>query len=284
MTPRPPPLIGAETLSEALGAARLRIIDIRYGKDAAAAFERSHIPGAVHSDYGRDGWRGQAGGVDNIVPPVDHIARLFGDLGIGPDDHVVIVTPAESANHAGGAARAYWTLKWAGHRDVSILDGGMRQWLADPARPVAIGPAPRPGGPPYPVRLDAAGRSDLMATVQALRMKTAALLDARAMSYFVGAEKSADVLTAGRLPGALQRNYAEAFDPDSGQLRTTGTLESLYADVPDGPVINYCNTGHTAALNWFVLSELLARPEVTLFDGSMSEWALEPGRPIMTGP
>jgi thiosulfate/3-mercaptopyruvate sulfurtransferase len=60
-------------------------------------------------------------------------------------------------------------------------------------------------------------------------------------------------------------------------------LEQLFAGVPSKPVINYCNTGHQAATNWFVLSEVLRRPGVSLYDGSLSEWAEEPSRPVETG-
>ena len=60
-------------------------------------------------------------------------------------------------------------------------------------------------------------------------------------------------------------------------------LAALYAEVPPGPVISYCNTGHTAATNWFVLSEVLGRPDVGLYDGSMTDWTQDDKRPVETG-
>ena len=60
-------------------------------------------------------------------------------------------------------------------------------------------------------------------------------------------------------------------------------LATLYGGIPKGPAISYCNTGHTAALNWFVMSELLGREEVALYDGSMTDWTQDPERPVATG-
>jgi thiosulfate/3-mercaptopyruvate sulfurtransferase len=60
-------------------------------------------------------------------------------------------------------------------------------------------------------------------------------------------------------------------------------LERLFAAIPANSIISYCNTGHTAALNWFVLSEILGREEVRLYDGSMTEWTQDPTRPVETG-
>ena len=63
---------------------------------------------------------------------------------------------------------------------------------------------------------------------------------------------------------------------------TRAELDTLLASVPKGPVISYCNTGHTAALNWFVLSEVFGRPDVTLYDGSMTDWTQDETRPVAT--
>ena len=279
-----PPLLDAALLAAHLDSPDLRVLDIRYDAEAQERFEEAHVPGAVHSNYATEGWRGVAGGVRNVAPPLEDFAALLGRLGVAPDHHVVIVTPGESPNHAAGAARAYWTLKLCGHERVSILDGGMRAWLADPARPVESGPSPRFDGPAYPVRRNPRFLSGLEATQAAVASGTAILLDARAESFFLGQEKSGDVLRPGRLPGAVASNYVEAVDPATGRLKPLDQLRAIHAGLSDGRVINYCNTGHTAALNWFVLSEMLGRADVRLFDGSLSQWALDPARPLATGP
>lgn len=278
------PLVDAALLASRLDAPELRVLDIRYDAQAQARFEEAHVPGAAHSNYATEGWRGVEGGVQNVAPPFDAFAALLGRLGVTPDHHVVIVTPGETPNQAAGATRAYWMLKLCGHNGVSVLDGGMRAWLADPARPIASGPSPRFDAPPYPVRPNLDVLSGLEATQAAVASGDAILLDARAESFFLGREKSGDVLRPGRLPGAAFSNYVEAVDPTTGQFKSVDQLRAIHAALGDGPVINYCNTGHTASLNWFVLSELLGRAEVKLFDGSLSQWALDPARPLATGP
>jgi thiosulfate/3-mercaptopyruvate sulfurtransferase len=277
------PLADAAALHAALDHPRLRIIDLAWEGDAAAAFEAGHIPGAVHSPYGRDPWRGLQSGVRNVAPDDADLAALLGRLGVTPASHVVLVAPWREATHAAAAARAFWTLRWAGHAFASVLHGGMRAWTADPARPIATGPSRVETAPPYPIRHDALVRSDLAATQAAVSRGASALLDARSAAVFAGAQKSGDVARFGRLPGALNLDYTAAFDAGVGELLPRDALESLFAAVPEGPVVNYCNTGHTAALNWFILAHVLGRPDVSLFDGSMSEWARDPDRPMVVG-
>jgi thiosulfate/3-mercaptopyruvate sulfurtransferase len=84
------------------------------------------------------------------------------------------------------------------------------------------------------------------------------------------------------LPGAGLLDYTAAFGPD-GRLLPQAELDALFAVVPEGAVIHYCNTGHQAAANWFIMSELLRRPAMTLYDGSMAEWTEEPQRPVVVG-
>ena len=100
-------------------------------------------------------------------------------------------------------------------------------------------------------------------------------------TFTPSASASAEAARAGHIPGAIQRDYAGAFE--GGKLKAPGELEQLFSAVPQGPVISYCNTGHSAAANWFVLSEVLGRDEVALYDGSMTDWTQDPDRPVATG-
>lgn len=278
-----PPLVDTAFLARALPRTDAVVIDIRTGAGAADTFASGHIPGAVHSDYALDGWRRREGNVPGLLPTEDHLQSLFGRLGLTPDRQAVIVAAGNNASDAAAAARVYWTLKICGHGPVSLLDGGMRAWCADPARPLATAPSGPRTEASYPVVFRDGLRSDLDATLAASALHCAYLVDARALSYFVGKEKSGDAQRAGRLPGAISRDYAAAVNASTGLLKPLAELASLYAAIPAGPVVNYCNTGHTAALNWFVLSELLGRKDVALFDGSMSQWTEDPHRPVVTG-
>lgn len=277
-------LISPEALAGRLGDKALVIVDIRSAVDGGgrAAYEAGHIPGSVHSDYVADGWRAKVGNAPGLLPPLDHLAALAGRLGIKPHDDVVIVPAGVSASDFAAAARVYWTLQLIGHGQQAILDGGYRAWTADPQRPVATGPSAAEPAAPYPVVMQQRLRSNTDATFIAARGKLATLVDARAASYFEGREKAPEAMKAGHIPGAVSLDYTSAFDSGTGRLKPADELAKLFGRVPAGPAIAYCNTGHTAALNWFVMSEVLGRDEVALYDGSMTDWTQDPERPVAT--
>ncbi|WP_186421178.1 sulfurtransferase [Bosea sp. CS1GBMeth4] len=277
-------LVSPDVLADALGSPDLVIIDIRSAAEGGRqAFEAGHVPGAVHSDYAADGWRAKVGNAPGMLPPLDQLARLAGRLGIAPPSKVVIVPAGLTASDLAAATRVYWTLKLIGHGQQAILDGGFKGWQLDPARPVATGPDAPKTAPAYPVVLQQKLRSTADATLVASRSKLATLVDARSASYFEGREKAAEAMRAGHIPGAVSRDYAAAFDPATGGFKPVAELATLFGAVPKGPAISYCNTGHTASLNWFVMSELLGREEVSLYDGSMTDWTQDPERPVVAG-
>ncbi|MBM6592984.1 sulfurtransferase [Microvirga pudoricolor] len=273
------PLIQAESLRARLSDPMTFVLDLR----TPSAFEAGHVPGAVNSGYESEGWRIQAAGGQGMLPGPEHLSALFGRLGMRPEHHVVLVTAGEGASDLAAAARVYWTLKIARHRGVSVLDGGFRAWSEDASRPVETGPSePRPAIR-YPVGYDESLRSDLEATMRALEQGVV-FVDARARAHYEGRDRAGSVKAAGHIPGALSYDYAHNVDRTTARLLSIEKLAERFAALGDGPVISYCNTGHTAALNWFVLSEVLGRPHVRLFDGSMSQWTQDPKRPVETGP
>jgi thiosulfate/3-mercaptopyruvate sulfurtransferase len=286
------PLVTAEWLAERLSkpileAPDLLILDIRSVVDGGGrqAYEAGHIPGAIHTDYVNDGWRATKGMASGLLPEPAALAELLSRIGLTPRHHAIIVSAGTTIGDFSAAARVYWTLKIAGHDKTSILSGGMLAWGRNATRPIEAGPAPvnRPS-PPYPVKLAAELRADAGAVEHAIADQTAVLLDSRATNFFEGHAKSPQALRPGRLPGAVQLDHVMAFDSAAMALKPKAELEKLFAAVPATPVINYCNTGHQAATNWFVLSEMLGRPGVSLYDGSMSEWTQEPDRPVDVGP
>ena len=286
------PLVTAEWLAERLSkpipaAPDLLILDIRSVVDGGGrqAYEAGHIPGAIHTDYVNDGWRATKGMASGLLPEPPALAELLSRIGLTPRHHAIIVSAGTTVGDFSAAARVYWTLKIAGHDKTSILSGGMLAWGRNATWPIEAGPAPvnRPS-PPYPVKLAAELRADAGAVEHAIADQTAVLLDSRATNFFEGHAKSPQALRPGRLPGAVQLDHVMAFDSAAMALKPKAELEKLFAAVPATPVINYCNTGHQAATNWFVLSEMLGRPGVSLYDGSMSEWTQEPDRPVDVGP
>ncbi len=280
------PLVTADWLQDRLGDPNLAILDVRLraGADGRADFETGHIPGAIFTDYARDGWRAAKGSAVGMLPEANALAQLFGRLGLTPDQHVVVVPTGVNTSDFSAAARVYWTLKAAGHERLSLLDGGWSGWQADSSRPVERGAARQPEPTSYPVRIDGRLRATLDEVERALEKGSAVLLDARSASYFEGREKSPQAARPGRLPGARLLNQAEAYDAAANRLKPIPELGRLFDGLQGMPVISYCNTGQAAATNWFVLAELLGHPDIRLYDGSMTEWTQDETRPVETGP
>jgi len=271
------PLVSVQWLKDHQSDPATVVLDVRSAIDGggAEAFLKAHIPGAVHSDYDKAGWRVTRNGVPFMLPTAAGLEKLIGETGIDEDSHVIVVPAGVSATDFGSAARVYWTLKVAGHPAVSILDGGFAAWQGA-GYPVESGkttPAPKI----FTVKLD----ERLLAEVEAVeRNASATLVDARPASFFEGKEKAPASKAYGHIPGALNVDSASFYDPATNRLRPKEQLAAIANTIPSGPVIAYCNTGHWAATDWFVLSAVLGRPDVRLYDGSMVEWTADPHRPI----
>lgn len=275
------PLVSADWLTQRLGDPQLLLIDIRSAVDGGgeAAYLQAHVPGAVHTDYAKHGWRATKGMASGLLPEPGFLATLFGSLGLTPARHAVIISAGNSAGDFSAAARVYWTLKIAGHDKVSLLDGGMAAWQG---RPVEAGPHPATPAAAYPVKLRGDLRCDVEATQAAIADHSAVMLDSRSEGFFVGRDKSPQAKRAGRLPTSRHLDHTRVFDPVSHRLKSAAELAALFGALPEKPIVNFCNTGHQAATNWFVLSEVLHRPS-KLYDGSMSEWTEDDARPVEVG-
>lgn len=281
------PLVSAEWLAARLGDDQIRVLDIRNGIDggSAAAFALGHVPGAVYSNYLEAGWRTAVDGVPGMTPRIEALEALIGGLGIDNDSHVVIVHGGIDASDFSSAARVYWTFAYLGHPAVSILDGGWRGWTQSPGRPIETGVAA-----PAPALFVAAPRPELLidtgAVAATLDDPRVVRLDARPAAQFFGLEKAGPARAPGRLPDAVGVEQAVFFSPD-GRLKRpaeiTALLPEQLTDSRVETVVSYCNTGHWAATNWFVLSELLGRDDVRLYDASMVGWTADPQLPLETG-
>lgn len=275
------PTVSAEWLRQNLTDPAIVLVDIRAvepgGKDNA--YEDAHIPGAQHADYFQAGWRAKRDGVPGLLPAKMAIENLAGGLGIDETKHVVIVWGGTDNNEFGAAARVYWTLKVYGHDNVSILDGGQAAWTA-------AGYLTQKGKSPQvsPALFEATLRPELHANLDRVKSlvgsEDAVLLDARPPEFFAGKQKHDAAAAYGHIPGAQSLPHDAAFAPGSTKLKSRADLAKAFGAVADGPVVSYCNTGHWAATNWFVLSEMLGRKDVALYDGSMVEWSKDAARPV----
>lgn len=274
------PLVQVAWLNSHLHDANLVVLDIRSAIDGggAKAYEAAHIPGSVHSDYDRDGWRVTRNDVPFMLPTAAELEKLIGDLGIDEDSHVVVVPAGVHVLDFGSATRTYWTLKVVGVKNVSILDGGVAAWTQ------ANLPAESGVKPPSPKIFTATLDTSLLAEIADIEKVEASggatLIDARPASFFFGKEKAPNAGAYGHIPGALSLDSAEFYDAKTNRLKPAAELAAIAAQVPAGPVVSYCNTGHWASTDWFVLHELLGRTDARLFAGSMVEWTSNAHRPV----
>jgi thiosulfate/3-mercaptopyruvate sulfurtransferase len=274
------PLVSVEWLKDHLGDKNLVVLDIRSAIDGggAKAYAEAHIPGSVHSDYDKAGWRVTRNNVPFMLPTTAELEKLIGDLGIDEDSHVVVVPAGVSYTDFGSAARTYWTLKVVGLKNVSILDGGVAAWRA--AGFAVERGEKKPSATIFAATLDKSLIAQ-GAEVETLESKGGAtLIDARPASFFLGKEKAPNAAAYGHIPGSLNVDSASFYDSTTNKLKPQAELAKLAGVVPAGPAVSYCNTGHWAATDWFVLHELLGRQDVRLYDGSMVEWTANASRPV----
>jgi len=274
------PLVTAEWLNAHRADPDLVVLDIRSAIDGggAQAYATAHIPGSVHSDYDKGGWRVTRNNVPFMVPTKAELEKLIGDLGVDEDSHVVVVPAGVNVLDFGSAARTYWTLKYAGVKDVSILDGGVAAWR-QAGFPVESG-AKTPSPKIFTATIDKSILAEA-SDVEAIEAKGGAtLVDARPASFFFGKEKAPASQAYGHIPRAVSVDSAGFYDPKTNRLKPKAELAGVADAVPAGPAVSYCNTGHWAASDWFVLHELLGRNETRLYAGSMVDWTSNASRPI----
>jgi thiosulfate/3-mercaptopyruvate sulfurtransferase len=274
------PLVDAEWLKANLERENLVVLDIRDNIEGTDLGEEPYIAGAVVAPYASAGWRTEIDGVPGMLPPVEEVASLIGDLGIGNEDHVVIVPWGTDSTEFGSATRVYWTFKYLGHDAVSILDGGWRQFDA------AGGPRSADAAEPQPVEFGYELQEALLATtedVQAALDSGVKLVDGRPAEQFEGRSKSPVVRIEGTIPGAVNIEHSDLYSAEYALFARPDRVRGLTEGVglaEDEVNIAFCNTGHWASIAWFALSEVLGNKNTSMYDGSMAEWAADPDRPV----
>lgn len=274
------PLVDAAWVKSHLGKDNVVILDIRDKVAETDLGDKPYIPGAVVAPYSTAGWRTEINGVPGMLPPLEQITKLIGDLGIDNDDHVVIVPWGTDSSEFGGATRVYWTFKYLGHDQVSILDGGWRQYDAAGGERTAEPAKPEPAQFAYELR------EELLATTEdvqeALKAGTT-LVDGRPVDQYEGKAKSPVVRAAGTLPGAVNIVHSSLYSGEYALASTPETVKALMEKAGVGASeknIAFCNTGHWASVAWFGLSEIAGNKGTSMYDGSMAEWTADESRPV----
>ena len=272
-------LVSTEALSRNLGAWRL--FDCRHDlmkpELGEAQYRESHLPGAVFASLDRDLSAPKSGtnGRHPLPDPGAFVAWL-GQQGLRPGDRVACYDGANGAM----AARLWWMLRWVGHDDVAVLDGGFAKWTKE-GRPVTS-EVPRYTPTRYPARVRADAALDVH-DVEKLHGK-ALLVDARAPARWRGESEPIDPV-AGRIPGAKNLFNMDNVRAD-GTLKSPEELRKQFSSVlagrSPGDVIHYCGSGVAACHNLLAM-EHAGLPGGKLYAGSWSEWIADKRRPQERG-
>ncbi len=280
-------LIDAATLAHSLGHDDLALLDCRFDlADPGAgvrAFRDAHLPGARYADLERDlsGPTSAASGRHPLPDPRD-LARRLGELGVGRTSQVVVY----DAGNGSFAARAWWLLRWIGHRRVAVLDGGLAAWRAAggafESGEARAAPAAVPALAAHADQDATRDAADVLATLGDARHR---LVDARAAERYAGTVEPIDPV-AGHVPGAVNHPFARNLDEDGRFLPAAHLRERWLAtlgEVPPRNVTVMCGSGVTACHDLLAL-EVAGLSGARLYPGSWSEWIRDPARPVARGP
>jgi thiosulfate/3-mercaptopyruvate sulfurtransferase len=271
--PRPGPgdgvLVDPGWLARHLNDPELRVVEVDV---SPAAYEEWHIDGAVL-------WNVYSDLKDADYRTVDTAAleRLVTRSGIRPDSTVIFYGYAP--------ALGMWLMKLYGHRDARILDCSRDTWRAQgqPWRTEASLP---PAGGYHLGGEDSRIRADRAVVQDAINQPGTTVVDVRAAAEFRGdcfwpSGGMEPGGRAGHVPSAVHQPVDSLYNAD-GSFRSPEELRGLFAPaVLDGPeLITYCTIGGRAATAWFVLTYLLGRSRVRVYDGSWAEWGCTPGTAV----
>jgi thiosulfate/3-mercaptopyruvate sulfurtransferase len=245
------------------------------------AYDEGHVPGAL-------GWAWNSQLCDTLrrdILPKAQYEELMAASGVSNDTTVIIY----GDNNNWFAAWALWQMKIYGHKDVRLMNGGRKKWLAEGRElsteaPKAARTTYKAGGP------DNSLRAFLPQVQAALAARNSGLVDVRSPQEFTGEILAPPGLPetcqrGGHIPGARSIPWGKACNED-GTFKSVDELRSLYGNEGiDGskPVIAYCRIGERSSHTWFVLKYLLGFDKVTNYDGSWTEWGNLVGAPVEKG-
>ncbi len=276
-------LVSTEWLAAEMGASDLRIVDAtkhlpETGRDAAAEYAVGHIPGAVFMDLAAFVDAGSP--VENTMPSAEDFERRMERLGLGDGSRIVLYDDSAMKS----ATRAWFMLRMFGAIGVAILDGGIAKWKAE-GRPLARGDEPLRARH-FTAWTDRGKLRSKEQVLANLKSGEEQVVDARSAPRFAGTEpESRPGLASGHIPGSRNVHYAALFNPD-GTFKSPAEIRAAFeaAGVDlTRPLVTSCGSGMTASTLAFAL-HLIGKGDVSLYDGSWSEWGADPETPKALGP
>ena len=274
----PEVLVSTDWVAQNLNNPSLRIVEVDVD---TKAYDEGHIPGAI-------GWAWNTQLCDTVqrdIIPKAAFESLMGSSGIGNNTTVILY----GDNNNWFAAWALWQLKIYGHKDVRLMNGGRKKWLAE-GRELTKDAAKITPATYTAQNADLSIRAFLPQVQEALTKKSADMVDVRSPQEFTGEILAPPGLPetcqrGGHIPGARSIPWAQACNED-GSFKTADQLKTLYANAGisgNRPIIAYCRIGERSSHSWFVLSYLLGYKNVTNYDGSWTEWGNLVGAPVERG-
>jgi thiosulfate/3-mercaptopyruvate sulfurtransferase len=275
----PEVLVSTEWVAAHANDAGVRVVEVDVD---TSAYSQGHVAGAV-------AWNWQTELQDPVTRDLvdaPAFATLMGRSGISNDTTIVVY----GDNNNWFAAWAFWQLKYYGHGDVRIMNGGRKKWLEEKRSVTTDAPQVTPAtyranNPDQSIR----ARRDMIFEVLD-RKRAAQLVDVRSPDEFTGKVIAPPGMTetaqrGGHVPGAVSVPWAQAVNED-GTFKNADALRQLYAGKGvsgANEVIAYCRIGERSSHTWFVLKYLLGFDKVRNYDGSWTEWGNLVGAPIEKG-
>ena len=242
------------------------------------SFEAAHIPGADFLDLQGE-FSDQSTELRFMMPAVAQLEAAFGRHGIAANSRVV----AYSIGSAMWATRFWWMLRSLGFENVSVLDGGLDKWKAE-GRAIETGPAN--GYPPatFAAKQRPGYFVDKNQVLAASADRDTVVVNALVPQFHKGLEPGR-YGRPGRIPGSVNVSAATLFDPETKAFIPLAEAEKKFAAAgigKDKRVVAYCGGGISATIDLFMLHRL-GHDNLTLYDGSLAEWARDETLPIETG-
>ncbi|MDC0886588.1 sulfurtransferase [Altererythrobacter sp.] len=276
-------LISTDELVCELGSSRLLVLDASLhlpaaGRDPAAEFAQSHIPGAQF--LGLSQLHDLASHMPGKIPDAARVENRLGELGFTESHRIVLYDDSDLRS----ACRAWFLLKLFGLEHVAVLDGGLAKWKSE-NRLLETDIAPPGFGGGITLVANRSSLRDKQEMLSNVTARTDQLVDARDSARFTGAsEDNVHGTEGGHIPGSLNLPFSSLLRPD-GTFRSKDDLRRLFeaAGVDlDRPVVTTCGSGVTASVLAFAL-HLIGIENVALYDGSWAEWGSDPGTPKEAG-
>lgn len=276
-------LVSTDWVAARLNEPGIKLVEV---DEDVLLYDTGHVPGAVKLDWHTELQRPD---VRDFID-ADAFAALMEEKGISNGDTVVFY--GDKSNW--WAAYAFWFIKYNGHADARLMNGGRQKWVAEGRELSTETPSVERGTYRVPYR-DASIRAfapDVLQHLFKVQSGEGALVDVRSVEEFTGEKlhmpdyPNEGALRGGHIPGAANIPWAKAVNED-GTFKDASALSELYAlngVTKDHDVIAYCRIAERSSHSWFVLKYLLGFPHVRNYDGSWTEWGNMVGVPVEQGP